>query len=104
VVTDVGSDPHFWYGVALCWTFEMLVVVGKQTFEIEDVIREAIPGDLLSRWLRYLQSREGEAFRNYFPLPPSPFPNQNLKVSKLKSLSFLPPSPKPKTKKKTGVK
>ena len=76
----------------------MLVVVGKQTFEIEDVIREAIPGDLLSLWLRYLQSKEGEAFRNY--LPPFPFPNQSLKVSKLKSLSFLPPSPKPKPKKK----
>ena len=79
----------------------MLVLVGKQTFEIEDVIREAIPGDLLSLWLRYLQSKEGEAFRNY--LPSSPFPNQSLKVSKLKYLSFLPPSPKPKPKKKKGV-
>jgi hypothetical protein len=70
-VTHVGSDPNFWYGVALRWTFEMLVLISGETFEIEDMIRGAEPCDLFSLWLRYLQSKEGEAFRNY--LSPSHF-------------------------------
>ena len=85
MVTGVGSDAHFWYGVALRWTFEMLVLGGKHPrWKMGSV--KLNPVTCFPSGFATFNPGKVKLVEIY--LPPSHFSNQSLKAE----ISLVSPS------------